>query len=105
MQMETQVIESKRQFHLAKRDGTTIPCRIPNSYSVGEAVKVLAERAGYESQQAAAKEGMGFRLAVQEGAGLRLLPDDTRFGDLPENARFRVIPSLAPAAALPRAQR
>lgn len=103
MQTETQVVESKKRFRLAKRDGTTVPCRIPESYSVGEAVKVLAERAGYESQQAAAREGMGFRLAVQEDARLRLLPDDTRFGDLPEDAQFRVIPSLAPAAVLPRA--
>jgi hypothetical protein len=99
---ETQVVESKRRFVLAKRDGTTIPCRIPNSYSVSEAVQVLAERAGYESQQTTAKEGMGFRLAVQESAGLRLLPEDTRFGDLPEDAQFRVIPSLAPACAFQR---
>jgi hypothetical protein len=104
MKTETQVLESKRRFLLAKRDGTTIPCRIPNSYSVSEAVRVLAERAGYESQQSAAKEGMGFRLAVQEDAGLRLLPDDTRFGDLPEDAQFRVIPSLAPARAPARMQ-
>ncbi|MDM8008756.1 MAG: hypothetical protein QUV05_21675 [Phycisphaerae bacterium] len=103
MEMVTQVIESKKRFRLTRRDGTTIPCRIPESYSVGEAAKVLAERAGYEPQQAAAREGMGFRLGVQEDAGLRLLPDDTRFGDLPEEAQFRVIPSLAPAAVLPRA--
>ena len=102
MQTETQVIDSKKRFQLAKRDGTTIPCRIPDSYSVSDAVQILAERAGYESQQTAAKEGMGFRLAVQGDAGLRLLPDDTRFGDLPEDAQFKVIPSLAPARALSR---
>ncbi|MGA2068503.1 MAG: hypothetical protein ABSG86_26250 [Thermoguttaceae bacterium] len=90
-----QKAEVKREYVLAKRDGTPIRCLIPGHYTVQEAKGILAERAGYEPN--IAEDGLSVRLAVETDAGSRLLPDEMRFRDLEEGLRLKPIPSLAPA--------
>jgi hypothetical protein len=89
-------VEAKRSFILTKRDGTEIPCRIPDHFTVADATELLAQRAGFEPS---GKENeLSYRLAVGSTDGLQLLPEDRSFGELPEGLKFKVIPSLAPAA-------
>jgi non-ribosomal peptide synthetase component F len=103
--METSTVceEVKRPFTLLRRDGSSVSCRIPGDYTVGEAVAVLAERSGYEPQHVAADTGMGYRLAVQGEGGLRLLDENSRFADIQEDSQLKIIPSLAPARPAARA--
>jgi len=84
----------KREYQLEKRDGTSVRCCIPGHFTVAQAKHILAEGAGYEPVPG---EGMSVRLAVEAADGHRLLADETRFRDLEEGLKLKVIPSLAPA--------
>lgn len=91
--------ESRRKVMLITKDGDAVPAKIPLNYSVGEAKRVLGDRAGFDPVVAGEEaNGMSLRLAVEaENGGLTLLGDETLFRDLLQDARLHVIPSLAPA--------
>ena len=91
--------ESRRRVMLITKDGDAVPAKIPLNYSVGEAKRVLGDRAGFDPVIAGEDaNGMSLRLAVEaENGGLTLLGDETLFRDLQPEARLHVIPSLAPA--------
>jgi hypothetical protein len=90
---------ARRKFTLITKDGDAVPAKIPLDYSVGEAKRVLGDRAGFDPVIAGQDaNGMSLRLAVEvDSGGLTLLGDETLFRDLPQGARLHVIPSLAPA--------
>ena len=90
---------ARRKFTLITKDGDAVPAKIPLNYSVGEAKRVLGDRAGFDPVMAGQDaNGMSLRLAVEvENGGLTLLGDETLFRDLQQGARLHVIPSLAPA--------
>ena len=89
----------KKSFILMKRSGDECPCRIPGDYSVEQAKDLLAERAGYEPK--IGTDPLSVRLAIETESGRHLLPDDTRFDEIDEEARLVPIPSLAPASHRP----
>lgn len=91
--------ESRRKVTLITKDGSAVAATIPLNYSVGEAKRVLGDRAGFDPVVAGEEaNGMSLRLAVEaENGGLTLLGDETLFRDLRQDARLHVIPSLAPA--------